>query len=248
MKEKYKFSVIITASFINSHPDIRYIKKVIDSLELGNININNVNIILAHDGLKDYQLENNNIVERYSDYINSLNKYYKDYPNIKVVVRTNHGHLTGNVRNALQYIKTKYILIIQHDLAFSRKFNIKKIIKDMEKNKELKHVRFNKRRNIKYKWDDDNLFGNVLKCNYYNYTSTGAWSDLNHLTTLDYYKNIIMKECNDGISMEWKYRDKINNVNLINDKETHKKYGTYIFGDINNKSMIDNLDGRRNKY
>ena len=57
-----------------------------------------------------------------------------------------------------------------------------------------------------------------------------------------------MKECDDGISMEWKYRDKINDLNLINDEETHKKYGTYIFGDINNQSMIDNLDGRRNKY
>ena len=150
MKEKYKFSVLITASFINSHPDIRYIKKVIDSLELGNININNVDIILSHDGLNEFQIKNKIIVEKYNNYISNLNTHYKDYPNIKVIVRTNHGHLTGNIRNALQYINTKYILIIQHDLAFSRKFNIKKkIIKDMEKNKELKHVRFNKKKKYK---------------------------------------------------------------------------------------------------
>ena len=58
MNEKYKFSVIITASYIKSHPDIRYIKAVIDSLKLCNIDINKVNIILSHDGLINNKSEN----------------------------------------------------------------------------------------------------------------------------------------------------------------------------------------------
>lgn len=241
MNEKYKFSVIITASYIKSHPEIRYIKAVIDSLKLCNIDINKVNIILSHDGLINNKSENIEIINNYHKYLENLINHYKTYSNIKIINLDKHGHLTGNVQNALQYINTKYILIIQHDLPFRKKFDINKIIEDMEKNEELKHIRFNKRRNIKHKWDNNDLFGYILKSKNYNYTRTGAWSDINHLTRTDYYKNIIMNECKDGTSMEWNFRNKINN------KSNHKKYGTYLFGDTSNKRMINNLDGRRNK-
>lgn len=235
------YSVIITASLIPSYPDIRYIQNVINSLKLCNIDINKVNIILSHDALNKNDITNVKCINKYNKYLENLKEYYKNYSNIKIINLSKHGHLTGNIRNALQYINTKYILIIQHDLSFRKEFDINKIIEDMEKNKELKHIRFNKRRNIKHKWDSNDLFGYVLKSKNYNYTRTGAWSDINHLTRTDYYKNIIMNECKDGTSMEWNFRDKINN------KSDHEKYGTYLFGDTSNKRMIKNLDGRRNK-
>ena len=245
-----KYCVLITASYIPSHPDTRYIKKVVESLKLGNIDINNANIILAHDGLNELQIKNKNIVRDYSKYINDLKDFYKDHQNIKIIVRNNHGHLVGNIRNALQYINSRFLLIIQHDLPFSHSFDIRKVMKDMEKTKELKHIRFNKRKNEGVKWDNNNLYGKVIKSTYYKYTTTGAWSDLNHLSSTNYYKQIIMNECKDGTSMEWNYRagGRWGRKSKIQDEKNHRKYGTYLFGCPIMEKMLDNLDGRRNKY
>ena len=68
-------SIIITASYIKSHPSIVFIKNVIESLKY--INIDNVPIILAHD----YGIE-----LAYLEYINNLKEYIADKPNISIVI------------------------------------------------------------------------------------------------------------------------------------------------------------------
>lgn len=72
------------------------------------------------------------------------------------------------------------------------------------------------------------------------YTKTPAWSDNNHICLTQYYKDIIMKECSDGYPMESKIQGKIN-------KKTHKKYGTYLFGELNHPKIIRHTDGRNKK-
>jgi hypothetical protein len=49
---RMSLSVIITASFVKSHPSIEFIKTVIESLELINLK-KDTPIILAHDFNKD---------------------------------------------------------------------------------------------------------------------------------------------------------------------------------------------------
>ena len=156
-----KPTIIITASFNPSHPSIKMIQETIESLQLINIPPN-TKIILAHD-------YSNNI--SYDDYFKNLKEYIKLYSNIKIVTRQTHGHLVGNIRNALKYVKSKYILVMQHDLPFIRKLNVANVISDMEENRRVKHVRFNKRRNIKCGIDGGNgLFGLQVKQS--NYTNT----------------------------------------------------------------------------
>lgn len=222
-------TIIITASFIRSHPKIKIIQKTIESLKLINMP-RDTEIVLAHD-------YNNN--SNYVKYFEKLNEYIKSYPNIKIVKRKDHGHLTGNIRNALSYVNSKYILVIQHDLPFIKMFDIKKIIYDMEENNNIKYVRFNKRKNIKIKYDSiNNLFGLQLNQTNYTYTRTPAWSDNNHLCLKTYYTNIVMKECSDGSPMEITLHGKIKN------EEIHKKYGTYLFGELNHPQMINHIDGK----
>tara|TARA_B100000963_G_scaffold361988_1_gene401678 strand:+ start:1161 stop:1850 length:690 start_codon:yes stop_codon:yes gene_type:complete len=225
-------TILITASFIPSHPSIKIIQETIESLKLINIPTN-TKIILAHD----YNSSNN-----YSKYLKKLNEYIKSYSNIEIVIRTTHGCLTGNIRNALQYINSKYLLVIQHDLPFIKCVDIQKVIEDMEENNNIKYVRFNKRKNIKTGSDVINfLFGLQQKQKNYTYTRTPAWSDNNHLCLTSYYTSIIMKECQDGGFMEHKLQGKIKN------EEIHKKYGTYIFGELNHPQIIKHTDGRKSR-
>lgn len=222
-------TAIITVSFIPSHPKIKLIQDTIESLQLINIP-HDTEIILAHD-------YNNHI--NYIKYFENLNEYIKSYSNIKIVKRKDHGHLTGNIRNALQYVNSKYILVIQHDLPFIAKFDIQKVIEDIEVNNNIKHVRFNKRSNIKTGFDSlNNLFGLQVKQKNYMYTRTPGWSDNNHLCLTKYYTDIVMKECPNGRPMEEILHGKNKN------EEIHNKYGTYLFGELNHPQVIKHTDGR----
>jgi hypothetical protein len=226
-------NVIITASFIPSHPSIDLIKETIESLSLLKLP-SGTKIILAHDAGTD---------EKYLKYLDNLREYIAPFPHISITIRETHGCLTGNIRNALQLVTSKYILVIQHDLPFVKcDIDIGKVIEDMEENPSLKHVRFNKRQNIKAAWDARNdLFGEQQKQSNYTYTRTPNWSDNNHLSRLTYYTDIIMKECADGGFMEHRLYRKISNVDI------HKKYGTYIFGELNHPAVIKHTNGRKTR-
>ena len=223
-------SIIITASFIPSHPNIKIIKEVIESLSLIN-HPTNTKIILAHDYSNHPD---------YLKYLDNIEEYIKDNKYFKLVVRSNHGHLVGNIRNALQHVDSEFVLIIQHDLKFNKRpIEIMNIIKDMIENPELKHIRFNKRCNRKTNCDSFyNLFGLEIKGRYYTYTRTNAWSDNNHICPTSYYKNIIMKECSDGKPMEQFLLLKSKN------EKAHSKYGTYLFGPVEDRAYIKHLDGK----
>ena len=225
-------TIIITANFIRSHPTIKLIQETIESLQLINMP-HDTEIVLAHD-------YNNHI--NYIKYFEKLNEYIKSYSNIKIIKRKDHGHLTGNIRNALQYVNSKYILVIQQDLPFIAKFDIQKVIYDIEVNNNIKYVRFNKRKNIKSGFDALNhLFGLQVKQENYTYTRTPAWSDNNHLCLIGYYTDIVMKECPDGCPMEERLHGKNKN------EELHKKYGTYLFGELHHPQVIKHTDGRNTR-
>lgn len=225
-------TIIVTASFIRSHPSIKIIKETIESLELINMP-SNTEIILAHD-------YNDHI--NYKKYFENLNEYIKPFCNIKIVMRDTKGCLTGNIKNALEYVNSKYILVIQHDLPFIKELDIKKVMCDMDKNMKIKYVRFNKRKNIKCASDARNdLFGLQEKGENYTYTRTPSWSDNNHLCLKIYYMNVVMKECRVGGFMEHTLTYKNNN------EETHKKYGTYIYGGLNHPQVIKHTDGRNTR-
>lgn len=222
-------TIIITASYIKSHPSIDFIKKCIESLD--NVCASkDTKIILAHDFHEH---------ENYKNYLNNLHDYIADKPFLQIATRDTFGCLTGNIRNAFQFVDTPYVLIVQHDLVFIKKFDIYKIIEDMKENNNLKHIRFNKRSNIKINSDSINeLFGKQVQSTNYIYTRTPSWSDNNHLCSSDYYRNIILNECKDGSFMEKTLiRRSIN-------ESIHNIYGTYLFGPLDETAYIIHTDGK----
>jgi len=225
-------TIIITASFIPSHPSISLIKETIESLSYLNYP-NDTKIILAHD----FDNDNN-----YNKYLENLNNYIKSFSNIEITKCKKHGHLVGNIRNALSGVNSKYILVVQHDLPFIKEVDIQKVIEDMDENLNIKHVRFNKRENIKKGFDKlNNLFGLQLKKKY-TYTRTPAWSDNNHLCLTSYYNDIVLKECKDGGPMEETLHGKNKDI------KSHHKYGTYIFGPLGQEKIIKHTDGKNTKF
>ena len=228
--ENNSLGIIITASYIQSHPYITIIKQTIESLQL--INKKDIEIIITHDYHSD---------KKYLKYLIKLNEYVETLPykKIRIIVSDKHVHLTGIIRNAIEILNTKYVLIVQHDLPFIENINIDTIMSDMNENPKIKHVRFNKRKNIKIIFDGINdLFGEEINCKNHTYTRTPGWSDNNHLSLKTYYSELILKECLDGKPME----EQIHGKSF--DEETHLKWGTYLFGKNNDGPYINHIDGK----
>ncbi len=229
-----KLTVIITASFVRSHPSIRLVLGVLKSLD--KININQCHIILAHDFSDN---------RRYEKYFERLLRYCSDHSltNVTIVRRDDNGKLVGNIRYAFPHVDTKWLLVLQHDFPFCSSFDIEKVIEDMENNSQLKMVRFPKEAvdlkptAVNKDWDLKNkLFGKQLQCKNFTYTRTPSWSDNNHLCESKYYRDIVLVECRDGSFME-------ETLNPLNTENTHSKYGTYIFGSLKDGPCIEHTDG-----
>jgi len=250
------FTIIITASFSPIYPDITYIKSTIESLKyIESCITNNINVLLAHDHLNPLKHFNNLEIynknkDIYNTYFDNLENYVQNYNKnskffiLEIIKNNNWGHLTGNIRNVIERVNTKYLLILQHDLPFCKKINIISIIEDMKNNSKLKHIQFSRYDNINYGYFKDLKFINKynIKTQHNNYVSVLAWADQNHITTKDYYTNIVLKECNDGCFMEAILHKKNKNLN------THKKYGTYFFGEYNNNKFTNHISGKNAIY
>ncbi len=225
------YTVIVTASHIPTHPETRFIDETIESLR-NIVTQHRWNLILAHD------FSNNS---DYAEYLIRICENVKklQIPNLnesRVLLCDGHRHLTGNVRNAMSYVETKYVLLVQHDLPFVRAFDIDSIVLDCNENSQLRCIRFNRRKNLALGWDVGLLFGKVIKrrnC----YTRTGAWSDQNHLAKASYYRNFVLSRCKDGLFME-------SQIENTSDLATHRINGTYLFGDINEDRYTVHTDAR----
>jgi hypothetical protein len=227
-------TIVITASFVPSHPNICLIDETLKSLSLIS-ECQNFPTILAHD-------YNGNI--QYAKYLDNLSNFISDKPNIRICTTNSRQHLSGNIRNALNIVKTKYLLIVQHDLPFIRQFEILQIIDDLQYFPEIKHLRFNRRNNIKVGFDDStgDIFGLQIQGKNYTYTRTPGWSDQNHLCLASYYRNVIFPELFDAnVFME----------NILKNKphteSGHKKYGTFLFGAYNDPPTIKHINGKKYK-
>lgn len=242
-----KLCVIITASPIKSHPSTKHIDETIKSL--GNLILpEDTKIILAHD----YH-GNSELTKGYLEYIEVLSEKYKNNSNFIITVRESHGHLTGNVRNAFNYVDSKYVLLVQHDFPFIRTVDIVKVIEDMDNNPNLKNIRFNKRKNVEDHCDkitmnrSINIFNNYNVIGNYEYVSTPCWSDNNHISPSQHYRDVILEECNDRSAMELVLYPKLQNIyrpgNESEYLSTHEKYGTFLFDKLNADTVIFHSDG-----
>lgn len=245
-------TVIITASLVPSHPSIEMIQKVIESLKLINLP-ENTEIILAHDA------DNH---DNYEQYLVNLEEFVEKYNNIKIIRRDTRGYLIGNIDNALKYVKTKYVLVCQHDLAFKGYFDINKVLEDMIENPKIKHALFNiwdnnprtHEPNMNFHTNKNGFFTEIEQTNY-RYVKTHSWSDQNHLCLKSYYTDFVMPETKKALkkdleanglpssgcgAMEIYLNDRVETL------DQHDVHGTYIIGGLGHESSLQNLHGRGN--
>lgn len=239
-------TVLVVGSPIPSHPSTEIISATVDSLNLLGID-HRTRVVLAHDGVPPGA--DSELVANYAAYLANLRESCESRPNTLVTVNPRWGHLSGNIRNALQEVTTPYVLICQHDFPFIRGLELARVIAGMAGTPRIQHVRFNKNANTPVVWDCDP----PSRAQFYTeeviatplgelrLTRTIGWSDNNHLCRVDYYRNIILPLVGERrIFPE-------HAANLAASHRVHDVLGTYIFGGIGDPPVLEHRDGRRSE-
>jgi len=233
-------TIVIAGSYVKSHPSTEHIAGVIESCakHMGLGEDDEIPVVLAHDY---------NEHADFKKYLENLETYTSEYESnsnmfrFKIVVRDDWGCLTGSLRHAIGYVATKYMFVVQHDIPFIKSFDVYSIIRDMEADRRLKHVRFNLLPiHKKYADGQNDLWGKTITLNN-SYVRTPCWSDNNHLTTKAYYKDYVLHMSEDG---DW---PETNLITLATDERTHAVHGTYIYGEIGDPPKLYHSDGRQDE-
>lgn len=232
-------TVIILSSLIPTHPSISIINETYQSLKLLKGLSPTAPIFFAVDGSPEGTSKDD--IERLAQYVANLKaEFNKSHHHI--LASNVHLHIAGNIKQAHDLITTPYIYIIQHDFAFRRSINHTAIIKSMNDYPDiLRLVLFNKRPNEPRR--SDRHGGNCTYLSYpvdhihgIHFWKTSMWSDNNHLTTWNYYDEVLkmlgnLKRAPEGPLMHHAIRN-------------CSYWGPFMYGKIGDSQYLRHLDGR----
>lgn len=208
-------AIIISSSWIPTHPSTYMVKKVVDSIVMitelhpatpifitvdqfrldGNINITQIQ-------------ERSRSLDQYV--LNLYNLYLKD-PYVHVLPLMTHSHIAGSVAKALDIIKkqyslTKYLYYLQHDFSFVKTVDHSMLVRAMETRDEINYILFLKGgllKRVKSCGKESTIDLDTLDHVPRNDTNinpdstkrlllpTATYSDNNHFVRFDWYKETI---------------------------------------------------------
>lgn len=176
----------------------------------------------------------------YTQFILNCEQLAKEHPffeNTKLVVNRVHKHLANSLREAIMQVDTPYVLVHQHDFNLIRPFDFFNIVRSMDRNANLKMIRFNKFPNLPNHWDgkiDNYVEGGALV----PLMRTFGWSDNDHFARTDYYTDFVLPKVTWNGAMEWFLHDqeKI--------KANHLEYGCYLYGASREEPYLHHIDGK----
>lgn len=236
-----KLSVIISASPSPTHPSTHLILETLESLKYLDLP-KGIKTILAHDGLRH---ESRELLDNYEKYLKDLANIIHDQEALHLHLNKEWTHLNGVLREAVDQISTKYVLVLQHDLPFMKRIDLANLIEFMEKNSEIKHVRFSKSKEP-YLWDVDPRYRKnyFLRHHFSNdgvemvLTKTLGWTDNNYLCTKEYFEKVIFP-----ITRKEKIFPE-SAMNLASSRFTINLFGNWRYGDIEDGPFIKHTNGR----
>ena len=254
-------AVIITSSWIQTHPTLFFIDHVIDSLKLIEGLSPTVPIYIAVDGLRTKGLNATTTKSRLKQldgYVEMLHHKYSRHNNIRIFARPEHKHILGNEQTLLALVKdhhpsTEFVYYLQHDFAFKPGVNHTALVNTMKENDDVRIVRFLYRCcGTEHKTWDKCKHKPIINSNGISLKATGKYSDNNHFARFDFYKEVI-----DGLVSGWgKNGTRLGApegpmqwINIYTDPNC-TKHGIYTYSSVpsnGTRVTLDHLDGRKSK-
>ena len=194
-------AIVITSSWIKTHPTLYFIDSVMESLKLLEGLSPTAPIYIVVDGLRKIsQLDHKETEERLLQLDQYVDMLYHKYnqKNIHIVVSPSHKHISGNVQRVLalidhHYPRVEFLYYLQHDFSFRPGINHTALVKTVKETSDhqIDLVRFSYQSVLRYNVIDPCESTAVIESNGLRLKKTRRYSDNNHFARFDYYKAIM---------------------------------------------------------
>lgn len=192
VKMKNDITVILVSSVLPSHPKLDIIEETIASIRH---HLPDSEIILQIDGLRKEQIDRKEDYDEYKNRIlwNCLHKY----KNVLPVVFDEHSHQTNMMKATIDLIKTPLMLYVEGDapLVTDETIDWQKCI-DFIMSGEANTIRFHHEGKIPL--EHEGLMLNTKD----KFMRTYQWSQRPHLSTVMYYKEVVLPTVRDKYFIE----------------------------------------------
>ena len=200
--------------------------------------------IIVFDGVPDKLQAFAEAYEEYKQNVIQLTKAHPHFQNTQLVFCSEHRHLTNAIRDAMEHVDTPYVFIHQHDFKLVKPVDVTNLIKSMEENPDIKHVRLNRLFNRPNRYDRG-FEQYTTGTSYVPLCTTQGWSDNDHFSPVSYYKDFVFaKVGRRHLPME-KVLHRLRRWLQQKDAEyAYHAFGTFIYGSHGDSPYLLHLDGK----
>ena len=235
---KNDVTIIVATSVLPSHPDTAIIDETISTIR---VHFPNNEIILQMDGLREERLSRKVDYDEYKNRV--LWKCLHEWKNVLPIIFDEHSHQTTMMKKTIDIINTSVILYVEGDAPITPDCEIdwQKCL-DMIEYEKANTIRFHfeafipkEHSHLMFGLDD-------------GFMRTAQWSQRPHLSTVKYYRDIVLLFSNDKSFIEDRLHGKIQDDILPYDEFDQagwNQHKLWIYHPEGNIKRSYHLDGRQ---
>lgn len=235
---KRDVTIILATSIIPTHPSTKIIDETIKSIRH---HFPDNEIIMQIDGLRSEQLHRKQEYDEYKNRI--LWKCLHEYNNVLPIIFDKHSHQSTMLKQTINFINTSCLLYVEGDAPLTPDVEI-------DWDKCLDMIEYNKANTIRFHFESSIpephqhlMFG--LED---GFMKTSQWSQRPHLSTVEYYRKVILPEVEDFSFIEdtthGKIQDDISPYGVFSE-DGWNKHKLWIYHPEGNIKRSYHLDGRQ---
>jgi hypothetical protein len=235
---KRDITIILATSVIPDHPSTSMIEQTINDVRF---HFPDNEIIMQIDGLREEQQNRKKDYDEYKNRI--LWKCLHEYKNILPFIFEEHCHQTTMMRKTINEVQTAAILYVEGDAPLTPDISI-----DWQKCLDM--LEYNKANTIRFHFES-----HIPEPHEYlmfgledGFMKTAQWSQRPHLSTVKYYKDVVLPFSNEKTFIEDRFHGRVQDDSIIdgefnqNGWEIHK---LWIYHPEGNIKRSYHLDGRK---
>jgi hypothetical protein len=236
---KNDVTIVVATSVLPSHPDTAIIDETISTIR---VHFPNNEIILQMDGLREERLSHKTNYDEYKNRV--LWKCLHQWKNVLPIIFDEHSHQTTMMKKTIDIIDTAVILYVEGDAPITPDCEIDwQDCLDMLEYEKANTIRFHFEASIP-KSHKHLMFGLEN-----GFMRTAQWSQRPHLSTVKYYKDVVLPFSDDKSFIEDRFHGKVQDDILPYDEfnqagwDTHKLWIYHPEGNIKRSYHLDGRQG-----
>jgi len=235
---KKDVTIILATSIIPDHPNTTMIDQTISDIR---VHFPDNEIIMQIDGLRNEQDVRKKDYDEYKNRI--LWKCLHEYKNILPIIFNEHSHQTTMMKKTINIIDTAAILYVEGDAPLTPD-------NEIDWQKCLDMLEYEKANTIRFHFEAEipephkHLMFGIEN----GFMKTAQWSQRPHLSTVKYYKDVVLPFSNEKTFIEDRFHGKVQDDTFpydVFDQKGWEKHKLWIYHPEGHIKRSYHLDGRQ---